>query len=166
MTTTPPFDFAVTYDSESVRAAAHSLFLMQQRRLLWISLGGLLFCFLTTGGAAWYLHSLWMLWFPSGLLVLNALLPLYSRRAIRRRLERSMTGKSAQIRLSAADFSIVSEGGSHILPWKNFVSTRRDPKNLLLCFPRLGAIVIPMRSAPEGAVEFAEARIRDANRAV
>jgi len=166
MAAAPQFAFAITYDPDSVRAAAHSLFLMQQRRTLWLTVGSLAFCFLTIGGISLYLQFFWMLWVPGGFLALDVVLRLYVRWAIRRRLERTLMGKSAQIELSDATFSIASESGSHVLPWRSFTSTRRDPSNLLLCFPRPGAIVLPAKTAPNGAFEFAEARVRDANAAV
>ena len=157
------FAFSITYDPDSVRAAAHTLFLMQQRRTLGLSLGSLACCFLTVGGIGLYLHFFWMLWVPLGFLALDIVLRLYLRWAIRRRLERTLSNKSAQIELSEAAFSISSESGSHVLPWRSFKSTRRDAKNLFLCFPRPGAVVVPANAAPTGALEFAEARVRGAN---
>jgi len=138
MTAAPPFTFAFTYDRESVGAAARTLFLMQQRRTLWLSLGSLIFCFLTVGGIAWYFRFFWILWFPLGLLVLDVLLRLYTRWALGRRLDRTMTGKSAQIQLSDVAFSIASEDGSHVLPWRNFKSTRRDPEEPVVILPATG----------------------------
>ncbi len=165
MAAAPKFAFAITYDPDSVRAAAHTLFLMQQRRTLWRTVGSLAFSFLTTVGISLYLQFFWMLWIPGGFLVLDVVLRLYVRWAIRRRLERTLTGKSAQIELSDAIFSIASDSGSHALPWWSFTSTRRDSSNLLLCFPRYGAIILPAKTVPDGAFEFAEARVRDANAA-
>ena len=162
----PAFAFSVRYDADSVKAAAHTLFLMQQRRTFWLSVGSLAFCFLTIGGISWYLNFFWMLWLPLGLLVLNICLVLYSRWAIERRLERALRNHSAQVELSEKAFSIAGQNGSHVLPWKNFKSTRRDAKNLFLCFPRPGAIVLPANVTPNGAFEFIEARVRDANMAV
>jgi len=162
----PHFAFSITYDPDSVKVAAHTLFLMQQRRTRWFSLGSLAFCFLTIGGISLYLRFFWMLWFPASFLVLHIFLRLYVHWAIRRRLERTLTNKSAKIELSEASFSIASDSGSHVLPWRNFKSTRRDAKNLLLCFPRFGAIVVPGNTAPVGAFEFAEAHVRAANVAV
>jgi hypothetical protein len=107
-----------------------------------------------------------MFWVPAGFLALHILLGFYTRWATARRLGRAMTGKSVQIQFSATSFSLTSEDGSHVLPWKNFKSTRRDAENLLLCFARSGAIVIPVKATPEGATEFAEARVREANAAV
>jgi hypothetical protein len=165
MTAPPAFAFAITYDADSVKAAAQTLFLMQQRRTLWLSLGSLAFCFVTIGVISWYFGFFWMLWFPFGLLVLNVSLALYVRWAIRRRLDRTLRNRSAQIELSDTAFSIAGENGSHVLPWKNFKSTRRDAKNLFLCFPRPGAIVLPANVAPKGAFEYIEARVRHANMA-
>ena len=166
MSAAPSFAFVVSYDPDSIRAAAHTLFFMQQRRTLWLSLGSLVFCFLTIGGISWYLHFFWMLWFPLGFLALDIVLRMYTRWAIRRRLERTLTNESARVELSDAAFSIASERGSHVLPWRNFKSTHRDAKNLYLCFPRPGPIVLPANTAPKGAFEFAEARVRGANVAV
>jgi len=166
MDSAPAFQFAITYDRDSVRAAAGTLFLMQQRRMLVFSLGSLIFCFVTIGAIGWYLHFWWMFWIPPGFLALHVLLGFYTRWAIARRLDRTMTDKSVQIQFSDASFSLTSENGSHVLPWKNFKSTLRDAENLLLCFARPGAIVIPAKAAPAGAVEFAEARVREANAAV
>jgi len=166
MDSVPTFAFAITYDPDSVRAAARTLFLMQQRRMLRFTLGSLIFSSLVFAGLAWYLSFFWLLWVPLGFLVLDIVLRLFMRWAVARRLDRTMTGKSAQIQLSDTSFSIASESGSHNLPWKSFKSTRRDAKNLLLCLPRPAAIVIPAATVPEGALEFAEARVRDANAAV
>jgi hypothetical protein len=135
MAASPAFAFTINYEPDSVEAAAHTLCIMQQRRTLRLSLGSLAFCFLTIGAISWYLHFFWMLWFPFGLLVLDILLRLYTRWAIRRRLQRTLANRSAQIELSDAAFSIATENGSHVLPWRNFKSTRRDAKNLFLVLP-------------------------------
>jgi hypothetical protein len=163
MNATPVFSFAITYDRDSVKASARTLFFIQQKLMLRFSLGTLVFTILTAAGISWYIHFYWMFWLPLVFLFLQLLLVPFGVWALFRRLDRTMTGTSAQIQFSDASLSIASESGSHQLPWKNFKFTRRDSKNLLLCFVRPGAIIIPMETAPAEALEFAEARVLEAN---
>ena len=160
----PAFSFTVSYDAESVVTAARTLFLQLWRRTLMVftalgvivGIGGML-----------YLNTIPELsFFKWWLLLPLVLLPLsfgHLYWLMSRRLIRSLTG-TAHIILTDADFSMSSERGSSVVPWKTFKFARRDAKNILLFASNGAAAVVPTTGMPEAAVEFALAHVESANK--
>jgi hypothetical protein len=115
---------------------------------------------------ALYFHFQWLLWAAVFFVAVDVLARLYVRRTIARRLNRLFTGKSATIELSSEFLHFEFDGSKHDWPWSKVLSARRDAKNLLLFLTRLGAIVVPLESAPCDAINYAEERVGNAHRAV
>jgi hypothetical protein len=156
------YDFTFEHDQVSVGAAANTLFLMQQRRTAWLTLGATVTVILGIGGMALYLHLLWLLWVPVAFVLFNTSLLGLSRGMLRRRLSRALLGKSIRVQMSDSTITWSIGAESHSLPWSRFTSTRRDATNFLLCFKQVAAFVVPLAKAPADALEYAEARVRGA----
>lgn len=145
-------ELSVTYDAPSLHAAAALMFRKSLRSMLPIASGGLIALLLFTLWAWLYLHAKFLLWFLALLLVADAVAFAFARRKMERRLLKRL-GKTAQIRMTESDVSIMGEGESHTLPWKRFRSVVVDKYNLYLFASRTSAVILPI---PE---ECAEARV-------
>jgi hypothetical protein len=156
----------IHYDEASVRAGAHTLFVQSQRRLVWTSLGSLLFCFSVIGAISWWFGFYYLMWFPIGLLTLQLLLLPYAHWTLTRRLLRKLIGTNARFRFDTDTFSMHSGPESHVLPWRRFQFTRRDARNVLLFLTQRSALIIPTTTSSSNALEFAIERISSAHKAV
>ena len=153
----PAFDFTVTYDAASLRAAVRVLFVRYWRWLLpWTALAAL--CVIFAVFLLWYVGLSRLI--PYVVLYAGACLILwiFTRWNIQRRLMRRL-GKSAQIRLTPGDFSISSEGESHTFPWTQFKFSHSDERNLYLFMSKTVAFVLPTSALPDGAQQFVIAHI-------
>src|SRR5688572_30268027 len=127
-----PLAFTATYDPESVRIAARTLFVATWRVFLpvvpitpVVAVGGMFFFGSVLG--AWD-----MAWFLAWLLLLSVLSSVYLYWSTTRRIFLSLVG-TAQFNLTESDLSMSRpDQGSHVLPWKMFRFAKRDAKNLLL----------------------------------
>ena len=146
------FDLTVTYDDTSIRAAARVLFARFWRRMLPWTAGALL-SLLVGAILLWYVQVTALIWFLLLIVVADAFLWAYTRRNMQRRLMKRL-GKSAQIRLTSADFTISSEGESHTFPWTRFRSTLADEHNLYLFVSKTAAFVVPTGKLPPDARQF------------
>jgi len=158
MNAVPPFDLDVTYDEASLRAAGRVLFARFWRWMLPWTAGGALSLLL---GAIllWYVRLPTLIWYLVLLAVGNAGMWAYTRWNLQRRLRRRLS-KTAQIRLTAADFSITAAGESHTFPWSRFKSTFTDDHNLYLFLTKTAAFILPTRTVPAEAQRFAIAQVR------
>ena len=160
MSNLPPFEFQANYDSTSIQAATHTLFIRHWRAKLLGTLGvvasvvfGIALC--------WYYRAWAGIWVMTFFAATNVLVWPYIRWAIRHLLRRNL-GASAQVQFTLSDFSITSAAGSHTLPWSHFLFSQTDDQNLHLFVSKTKAITIPTSSAPAGAIQFAQAQIRAA----
>jgi hypothetical protein len=165
MSSAPPFEFEIEYDEASLRAAGHSLFLQNQRRLMWFSLGTV-FCFVVIGSLSWWIRSSEMLWVPIGLIAFQIVLLPFSRWSVTHRLLKTMLGTTARFRWDVDAFSMESEAGSHTLPWWRFQFTRRDPRNVLFFLTGRSALIVPTTGTSNLALEYAIERVAAARKAV
>ena len=61
---------------------------------------------------------------------------------------------SARVTLSENDLGIVSDNGSHAVPWRLFKASHRDSRNVFLFVSKTAAVVIPTNGVSAAAVEF------------
>ena len=146
-----------TYDEASLRVAARTLFRVYWHRMrLWAA--GAIVSMLLVVALLWYFRIFDLLWFPLVFLVVNPLLWVWIRRKMGARMMRKL-GKSAEIRLTPVDFTIVSGGESHTFPWSRFKSTATDERNLYLFVTKTAAYVLPIQNLSAGIQKFAIAQI-------
>ena len=93
-------------------------------------------------GLLWYFRLLELLWFPLFLMILFPTLWVISRLRIQRRLMKRV-GASIQVRATDSDFTFISEGESHTLPWSRIVSTATDDRNIYLFITKNAALILP-----------------------
>ena len=153
------FELAVTYDEEALRAAGGMLFRRYWRARAPIFGGGIV-GLLVCGGLLAYFRLYSMLWWVALLVVANFTTWPYIRWSIRRKLMKN-AGKSAQIRLTAADFSTSSDGASLTLPWTRIKFAEEDEQNLYLFVGRTTAFIVPRRGTDPIAIQFARACVSD-----
>jgi hypothetical protein len=157
MNAVPTFDLDVTYDDASLRAAARVLFARYWRWMLpWTA--GAVASLLLAAILLWYVRLSTLIWFLVIFAVANVCMWGYTRWNIQRRLMKRLS-KSAQIRLTATDFSITSAGESHTFPWTRFKSTFNDDHNLYLFLTKTAAFVLPTREVPPEALQFVIAHV-------
>ena len=155
----PAFAFTATYDPESSRVAARTLFVETWRLVLpffflspVVAIGGIFFFgpFLGVQDVAWFLGCLFLL---------SVLSSAYLYWTTTRRIVQSLAG-TAQFSLTEAELSVSrADRGSHVLPWKMFRFAKLDAKNLLLFLSNRAAIVIPASALSEGAMRFVFAHV-------
>jgi len=157
----PAFAFTFTYDPESARVAARTLFVETWRVFLPVVLVSPV---VTIGGFFLFgsVLGVWDLaWLLAWLLLLSVLSSAYLYWSTTRRIVQSMTG-TAQVSLTDSDLSMSRPDlGSHVLPWKMFKFAKRDAKNLLLFMSSRAAIVIPTSALSEGAISFVVAHVHE-----
>jgi hypothetical protein len=153
----PPFELTATYDEVSLRAAGRVLFRRYWKSQLPFTASAVLSVFVAAA-LLWYVRVTWWMWFPSAYLVAVVILWAFTRWNIRRRLMKRL-GKSVQVRLTLADFSIISEGESHTFPWARFKSTLIDEHNLYLFITKRAAFVFPTQGLTPEAQQFAVTRV-------
>jgi hypothetical protein len=157
MNAVPTFDLAVTYDDASLRAAARVLFARLWRWMLpWTA--GAMGSLLLVAILLWYFRQSTLIWYLAAFALANVCMWAYTRWNIQRRLMKRLS-KSAQIRLTAIDFSIASAGESHTFPWARFKSTSTDEHNLYLFLTKTAAFVLPIREVPSEALQFVIAHV-------
>ncbi|MEO8466496.1 MAG: YcxB family protein [Gammaproteobacteria bacterium] len=148
----PAFEFTMVHSKDSARAAVHTIvmrmwggMLRVQAFLTPLCIGGAVWLVRATEDARWY----WSL-LP---LVLGHAGQAYLIWAQSRRLMKTLKG-SARVTLSESDFGIVSEKGSHVMPWTVFKACHRNSRNVLLFLSKNAAIVVPTNDVSGAAVEF------------
>jgi hypothetical protein len=108
----------------------------------------------------WYSRLIGLMWVCLAYPIVIALSLMLVRWGIHRRLMKRL-GKSVQIRLTVADFSITSEGESHTYPWARFKSTLTDEHNLYLFITSRLAFVFPTQELTPEAQQFVVARVAE-----
>jgi hypothetical protein len=152
-----PLEATFIYDESSLRAAARTLFRVYWRRMrLWAV--GAFASMLLVAALLWYFRIFDLLWFPLVFLVVNPLLWVWIRRKMSARMMKKV-GKSAEIRLTPVDFTIVSGGEAHTFPWGRFKATATDQCNLYLFVTVTAAYVLPTQNLRAELQEFAVAQI-------
>jgi hypothetical protein len=154
----PPFAFSATYDADSARVAARTLFIQMWRPLLpfyvlspVVGVGGMVFF------GAFGLSDL--VWLMAGLLLLTVLSSGYLYWSMTRRIASALAG-TAQFNLTDTDLGVSRQDrGSGVLPWKVFKFARRDARNLLLFVSNRVAIVIPLSALSDAALNFVTAHV-------
>jgi hypothetical protein len=156
---TAAYEFSITYDQESVRCAARTMFTSTWRRPLIpiIVLG-----FVLGTGAVFYLNTIPELaiikWICVGLVFLPPIGYVYLYRTMSQRMFTQLTG-TANIKLTKSKFSLSSARGSSTVPWSAFQFLKRDERNILLYTSRIAAVIIPTEGIPDEAVEFLLRRV-------
>ena len=149
----PAFEFAIVHDADSARAAA---------RVVTMRVWGVLLKMasvltpLSVVAVIWLARELgdtWLYWVLLLVVVAHAGQAWLIWRQSRRLMKEFM-GYSARVTLSENDFGLVSEKGSHVLPWRVFKASQRDSRNLFLFLSKTAAIVIPTKGVSAAAVEF------------
>jgi hypothetical protein len=116
----PPFEFTAAYDEASLQAATRILFRRNWKWQLPLTTG-VVVGVLGTGVFLWNLRLHGLAWFCFAYPLLFPPLWMLSYWTIRRRLLMRL-GKSVEVRMTAADFTIAWDGESHTFPWTRFKS--------------------------------------------
>ena len=157
MTDTQVFELTITYDEAALQAAAKMIFWRDWRSRLRMNIVGVV-ALLCTAGMFIYFGLFSFLWWVGLYFVLIFALWIYVRwRTERRTLK--MLGKSLTIRMTYADFSVMTEGDAHTFMWKRFNSFQQDGENFYLFIFRTMAYILPIRQVGESAIAFAKAQI-------
>lgn len=151
------FEFAITYDETTLRAAANFLFRRNWRAKRALTITSLI-ALLLAGALVLYVGLPSLLWWIGSFMLANLAWWLYLRSVARRNLMR-LLGKSQQIRMTEMDFCISSDDGSHTFPWKRFASTGQDSENTYLFLTKHLAYILPLQQVSTEACEFAMAHI-------
>ena len=151
------FDLAITYDDQTLRAAAKVLFRHNVKAKLRMLTGGAV-ALLFTAGMCIYLRLYSFLWWIGLYLLAYPALFAYVRWAIGSRL-RKLIGTSMEMQMTQSGFSIKSGGELHTFPWTRISSFTKDRDNIYIFLGRSAAYILPIRQAGELAVEFAMDRM-------
>jgi hypothetical protein len=152
-----PFEFTAAYDEASLQAATRILFRRNWKWQLPLTTG-VVVGVLGTGVFLWNLRLHGLAWFCFAYPLLFPPLWMLSYWSIRRRLMMRL-GKSVEVRMTAADFTIAWDGESHTFPWTRFKSALTDEHNLYLFLTKRTAHVVPTSGATPAAVQFAITRV-------
>lgn len=152
------YEFDVTYDSDSIRAAKRTVF---TRAVGWQSLVVFVVSVIGTSSII-YLGQLssiegYVLLCVPMLLILSY---VYFYWSMSRRMVRSLVG-TYRFRLDDEEICVSSKAGTGSIPWTTFAFAIRDRGNLLLFPSRIAAIVIPTETVPEAALSYVLARVEE-----
>jgi hypothetical protein len=151
------FELSVTYGEPELRAAAKMLFWRHWKSRLWMSMLSVL-GMLCISAMSIYLRFLSMLWWVALYFAVSLILWVYIRWLTERRTLK-LLGRSVSIRMTQADFSVMTEGDAHTFTWKRFKSFQQDGENFYLFIFRTMAYILPIRQVGESAIEFAKAQV-------
>ncbi len=148
----PTFQFTITYDEESARAAARLITMRMWGGLLKVTAVLTPLAVVAVIWLARVAGATWFYWMLLPLAVGHAGQAWLIWRQSRRWMK--MFVGSARVTLSENDFGIASERGSHVVPWSLFKASHRDSRNVFLFLSKTAAVVIPTKGLSAAAVEF------------
>ena len=151
------FELHVTYEETELRAAASMLFWRQWKSKLWMNVLSV-FGMICISVMFIYLRFFSMLWWVVLYFAVSLILWVYVRWLTERRTLK-LLGKSVSVRMSPAEFSVMTEGDTHTFTWKRFKSFQQDGENLYLFIFRTMAYILPIRQVGESAIEFAKTQV-------
>jgi YcxB-like protein len=151
------FELSITYDEAELRAAARMLFWRHWKSRLWMSLLSVI-GMACISGTFIYFRFFSMLWCVALYFVVSLILWAYVFWVTERRTLR-LLGKSVNIRMTQADFSVMTEGDTHTFLWKRFKSFQQDRENFYLFIFKSIAYILPISQVGEPAVEFAKDQV-------